>query len=491
MPVKKITSHNSIITVFLVIVLMTLFSCQESKPLPVLGKNPITETLVVEDHGQVLAYWAEQGVRDAVLINIDTHDDIRWVPATKINALRDIYSLRDWTGFKEADSVADRGLYNIGNWIYAGARLGMFREVYWVIPNNFFSQENPENQLRSFLLSNKFSVQDVETFKMQNNQFRGSLQGIPIIVCGLESLPEIKGPLILSIDTDFFPGYSDNYKASYLKSLHNMFSALRTRNYRIQNAVVSYSVNGDYLPPHLRWIGDAVAMFLSNPGALDEPPSERLTLLQQIDNAYRAVSFGEMLKFTQHYFSRYPEASLMLYKAYAYMLQGYPEKALAAAMESCSADKRYCAGLPYIGSLYFIDGQCSEAEKFFRAGYSADPELRNGLYRFAHCLRDLGKFNEALAYYKKDVLMNGSFPTDFLIFQTYLMSGELPEASIALENAISGLSRNPYAEVVNNKAANAIYAAIDYCDNNDLTKMAESLRSNRTIKQMFLDYPRP
>ncbi len=481
----------------LLMALVILFSCEKPEPLPVLGQDPITDPLIVEDHGQALARWAEQGIRDAVLINIDTHDDIRWIPEAKIKSLKDMYSRRDWNGFTKEDPVADRTMYHEGNWIYAGARLGIIKEVYWMIPQKLFSKgrgERPsaptEEELRRYLQSAMFSVQDIETFALEGNQFRGSFQSIPITLCGLESLPVVEGPVMLRIDIDFFPEHSKKYRVTYLTALHNMFQSLYSRNYRIQDPVVSCSVNGDYLPPHLRWLGDAVAMILENPGSLDEPPLELLTLLQEIDNAYRTVNSGEMLKFTEHYFSRYPEASMMLYKAYAYMLQGDSEKALAAAMESCNADKEYCPGLPYMGSLYFVKKQCEEGIKFFRAGYSADPAMRNGLYHFAHCLRDLGNVQEAMRYYKKDVILNGSFPTDFLIFETLFLSGEGQEAIAALDTAVRGLKRNPYAEVVNKRAADAIYAAIDYGDQNGLKEMTETLLNNRTIKQMFIDYPR-
>ncbi|KPJ97922.1 MAG: hypothetical protein AMK71_12285 [Nitrospira bacterium SG8_35_4] len=69
--------------------------------------------------------------------------------------------------------------------------------------------------------------------------------------------------------------------------------------------------------------------------------------------------------------------------------------------------------------------------------------MRNGLYYFAHCLRDLRKTDKAITHYKKDVLLNGSFPTDFLPFEKYLMNKDCDQALAALKNAIVALERIP------------------------------------------------
>jgi len=456
----------------------------------VLGKDPIPDLLIVEDHGHALAEWAEKGIRDAVVVNIDTHDDIRLIPEEKIGKLKELYRQKDWKGLAEAASSAGHGLYNVGNWIYAGSRLGMFREVYWVIPYTYFSQSNAEDLLRQFLKSGMFSAEDIQTFTLKDNRFRGTFHGIPIILCDLESLPGIEGPLLLSVDTDFFPVFTSQYRINYLSALDRMFSLLFSSNYRIQDAVVSYSVNGEFLQPHLRWVGNELATVLMRPAVLNEPPAPLVGILQQVDDAYRSVSYAEMFKLIDKYQSPSPEASLLLYKAYAHMLQGDSEKALKAAQESCKADSLYCTGLPYIGAVSFVKDQCDDAVKFFSAGYSADPDMRNGLYYYAHCLRDLGKTEEALAYYNKDVQLNGSFPTEFLIFETYLLSGEKDAAMAALKIAVSSLESNPYAEVVNEKAAHAIYSALDYCKKNGLKKMADTLEGNAAVKKMFDDYPR-
>ncbi len=465
-----------------------LSGCRASRP--VIGRNPIKKPLMVEDHSQLLAHWAEKGIRDAVLINIDTHDDIRWIPDKKIDALRNIYKKNDWQEFKKADGLADDALYHIGNWIYAGGQLGMFREVYWVIPFNVFSQKDPELQLRRFLKQYEFNDQEIQSFSLRDNQFRGTFHGIPFVVCDIESLPDISSPLLLSIDTDFFPPYSNVHEISYLPALHALFQALYSKKYQILDAAVCYSVNCNFLPPYLRWVGDTIGMILEQPGMIDEQPTELLTLLQQIDNDYRSTDSVEMLKFIDAWQSRYPVASIQLYKAYAYMLQNDPENAYKSGVRSCATDNKYCTGLADIGTYYFSKNNCQMAEKFFLAGFAVDPNMGNGLFQYGHCLRQMGRIKEALAIYEKDEAINGSFPTRFLIAEIYLTLRDKQSAIDSINKSVGSLMQNRYAEVVNSQTARAVYAILDFCNREKLSDLSFALHSSPVVVKMFSRYPR-
>jgi tetratricopeptide (TPR) repeat protein len=482
------TRQRFMLLLLILLVVMHSYGCENS--LPVLGSDPVADPLIVEDHSQALAHWAERGVRGAVLMNIDTHDDIRLIPDAKIDALRELYRRRDWKGFREADSPAEDGLYNIGNWIYAGARLGIFREVYWVIPFKHFDGDDIETGLRAFLASWGFSAEDVRSFTMRSRQFQGTFRGIPFTLCALESLPAVTEPLLLSVDTDFFPTYSTEHRAAYLPALHEAFAALSRMKYRIKDAVVSYSINGDFLHPHLRWVGDTIAMILRDPASIDAPPGERLLLLQQIDNAYRSNNPKEMLALADPSVALHPLPSLLLYKAYAHMLQGAPEKAYEAAIASCKADKLYCTGAVSMGAYYYSKGEYLRAERLFREAFTLNPDINYGVFAFANCLRKLGKVRESLSYYRKDERVSGPITANFMIVETQLMLGDREAAAAALKSALRSLESNPFAEITDATSAHAVYAAMDFCDRSGLKEMAAALRSNHAIAKMARDYPR-
>lgn len=467
----------------------SLSGCRSSYP--VLGTSPIPQPLIVEDHSQLLAKWAEKGIRDAVLINIDAHDDIRWIADEKISKLKDIYQRRDWKRFADANTTADWGLYHLGNWIYAGARLGMFKELCWVVPLDLFSRPNHDELLRKLLQHFRFREDDIRTFSARDNRFQGSFHGIPVTICGIESLPDYKQPLLLSVDTDFFPTYTDNYQVEYLTALRTTFDAFYKKNYQIQDAAVCYSVNGDYLLPIHRWVGDTATSILKNPGMIHETPPGLLSILQQCDNSFRSGDAASILRLVEQPLLKQPLSSLLLYKAYAHLLQGDFDKTLEAAMKCCHADPLYCTGLPYLGTLSYMDGQYLQAEKLFRAGFSANPAMQNGYFFFANCLRKVGKLQEAISWYEKCESQDGNLISRVIIAEIHLMLGNRQAAQTDIKLILGRLQHDIYAMTPNQMLANSMYAIIDYCEKGGLRAHAVSLQSSPEIKKLLREYPAP
>src|SRR5512133_3204283 len=96
----ELTRRQFMLLSLQLLAMISLPGCRQRTSLSVLGKAPLKDLLVVEDHHRALSHWAEQGKRDAVLINIDTHDDFRWIPDAKLTTLGEIYRRRDWQSFR-------------------------------------------------------------------------------------------------------------------------------------------------------------------------------------------------------------------------------------------------------------------------------------------------------------------------------------------------------------------------------------------------------
>lgn len=489
MAISQLSRRQFIVLAIQLLIATQLPSCRNRGSL--LGKGPIDNPLVVEDHSEALAHWAEKGVRDAVLINIDTHDDLRWIPERKCEELAAIYRRRDWQHFRAVDTSAEGGLYHVGNWIHAGHRLGMFREVIWVIPFAVLSMNNPDEKMRRFLTDYEFEEKEIANFALHDGRFRGTVNGLPLTICDAGSLPDISDPLLLSIDTDFFPPHSIVHEQNYLHGMHDLFRALYARKYRVLDAVVAYSVNGDYLPPHLRWVGDTTAALLGNPRLIDDQPPQQILLTQELDTLHLNSDPAGILKLADTWkrAGNPDSAAIEAYRAIALVLQGDVESAFLATRESCRLDRRYCTLFPYIGTYWYSDGRYRDAERFFRAGFGADPGMANGLFQYAHCLRHLGRIREALTWYQRDEAKIGIFPSRFLIAETEILLGDHRAAKASIAKGVAGLTANRYAQVVNRETADAIYRVLSFCDSKGLSDASATLRSNRTVTAMFAAYP--
>jgi tetratricopeptide (TPR) repeat protein len=465
--------------------------CRNSVP-SLDGMTPIIP-FVAEDHSQFLSRWAAQGVRDAVLINIDTHDDIVHIPDKKISELKIVYTRKDWKTFAAADehTSANNGLFGVGNWIYAGGMLGVFSKVYWVFPYDLIGNSSSESFMRQFLSDLHFKTEDIASFVLDNNQFRGTVNGISFTICSLESLPVITKPLLLSIDVDFFPTGSAVSQVSFLNLLHRTFKALYAKKYQLMEAAVCYSINGEYLKPYLRWLGDAVVSIFTYPGMIvNDAPSELLSTQQHLENAFRSGQADDILMISRQYLKQRTEPSLLLYQALGYMLKGDVENTYLLAMESGRLDIRYSSGLMYLGSLYYLRNEFQVAERFFQGGFSIDPNVSVGLMAYGHCLQKQGMLLESLALYQKDVHLNGSFPSQFMIVDVYIKLGELGHAERELQESIDGLEMYSAPRVLNRAAADALYAVLDYCDKKGLHTIAKKLRTHPMAPLMYKNFPR-
>ena len=67
------------------------------------------------------------------------------------------------------------------------------------------SPKDAEEQLKNFLRSLSFTEDDLKTFRMINGCFSGQTDQVPLSLCGIESMPDLDIPVILSVDTDYFP----------------------------------------------------------------------------------------------------------------------------------------------------------------------------------------------------------------------------------------------------------------------------------------------
>jgi tetratricopeptide (TPR) repeat protein len=462
------------------------------KAIPILDATKPITPFVVEDHSQFLSRWAAQGIRDAVLINIDTHDDIVRISDNKISDLKAIYNRSDWTGFSAADehTASHNGLFGVVNWIYAGGMLGIFSQVFWVCPYNLLDNATSDGPMRQLLVDLHFRDEDIATFVLHNNQFSGRINGVPFTICNLDSLPSINKPLLLSIDADFFPTCSAIYQVSYLNLLHKTFTALYAKKYKLLDAAVCYSINGEYLNPHQRWIGDAVVKVFADPGMIiTDAPSELLKLQQHLENALRSGEADEILLQSQQYLKQHPDPSLLLYLAFGYMLKGDSDNAYSAAFESSRIDKRYSSGLQYMGTLYYLRKQYQTAEQFYAGGFSADPDMTVGLLQYGNCLLKLGKLSEALQVYAKDIQVNGSFPCHFMMVYVYMRLGDQRNAEHTLQEALKRLEMYVAPRVLNRDVADALYAILDYCDKKGLHTLADPLRRHPMTRIMNKSFP--
>jgi|Deesub1362A_J573_1020465.scaffolds.fasta_scaffold00537_3 tetratricopeptide (TPR) repeat protein len=473
-------------SLFLLIIPLILNSCTLTKErYPVLGIDSIRRVSVFEKHSDALLHWMQMGIKDAILINIDTHDDIRWIPDEKIDKLAELYNKKDWESIKRADSLGDRSLYNVGNFIYAAARLGIIRELYWIIPFAKFSTPDPLDGVKRLLRTYSFPEDSVRTFSLIKGCARGSFYDIPVNICGIEHPPEINEPAILSIDVDFYPPMPVDYPVDRATSIKMLFASLFRMDYQVRDAVVAYSVHGGYLRSYHRWMGDVSVDILKDPSLLNNMP-ELWSILSAADYYLKTGQYDKLIPFLNGVKTKYPDSKpIDVYLAFAYQGIDRLGEALDMAKMLCVKNRNYCYTLIELGIEITKTANPEKAEPFFKNGYAMNPDIDFGQIYFANALRRSGRYEEAIRYYMIFKRMNGSYPVDLLIGETYLMMDNNEKAGEFFDSARLALRRRRYVDVKNRVVSQALRAAVDYYEKKGLKEYADELRNDRRIADLL------
>jgi tetratricopeptide (TPR) repeat protein len=479
--------YKKVFLFLLVFVSFLTLSCEKKVSHPTLGIDPVTDVALLEEHNEALARWAEMGIRNATVINIDAHDDTRWIREDKIEELRRLYINKEWDAIRENRRSGDKRLSAVGNFLYASAKLGIVSEVYWIIPFGHFSGPPSEKRLRVFLKSFSFEDKEIKTFHLDRGCFRGDFNGIPLAVCGIESLPDIDNSVILSLDMDFFAPFVYDYGVSRLHGLRMLFEALFKKKYMISDAVISFSIDGGYTRVLHRWISDQSVEILRNPAIIyqDRPP--RLwTVRQEAETLFQKESTDKNLRHLLPLIDAYPdELQFLLYTSHIYYETGDINKAYRFAEKACTADKKYCHGIIEIGQKLLKDGKFNEAEKFFRKGYSLNPDMNFLQQEFGRALMKEGRYEDAIEYFKTARQMNGPLSSAFYMGEAYLSMGNKESALKHFDTARKAVALRRYIETSKKSNLDVVVSAVRFYEKNGYMKEASELKNNPKLRAAF------
>jgi len=341
--------------------------------------------------------------------------------------------------------------------------------------------------MKKFLKSYRFSDDDIKTFKIKDGCFRGEIDGIPLNICGIETLPPLNSPVILSIDMDFFPYLSVEYGVNKLEAIKMLFNVLSKKDFRVMDAAMAYSVNGGYTMVFHRWLGDVIVKSLKEPCFISNPKLPGLwTVLQKADTYAKEIKPKEILQYLLPLLETYKDnPALLMYVADAYYLLNDIEKAFYYAEKSCLTDKNTCYLLPYIGKYLAIEGKLSEAEQFFTRGYGLNPDMNYLQGDFAVALKQAGRYHDALKYFEILKSMVGSFPSEFMIGEVYLLMGDERAAKTHFDLGRDSLRSTQYAVIDRQEVTAALISAVQFYEEKGNIDYADEIRKNPKLKTIF------
>lgn len=375
----------------LALTLVVSAACSVDRPRPpasaatpaLVGVEPVAEVHLFENNSSSLIAWRRAGVHDRVLVHLDGHPNLDWIPDETVARLAAAtatellnheihpYSLRD-------DPHAGFG---VANFVYPAARLGLVRELIWVVPDGALRDRGAAQRLILGALIREMQmvpVAEARSLRFDDGVVRGQILELPIIVCELSHLPRLDEPVLLDIDLDYFTTRS--VLTGYVTGQPwtgpaRVLDALRERGLRTDLATISLSTLGGFVPPTARWIGQTLRQRLRDPAR--EPEDGE----------------SERLRWPEFHGRRELEAALASRRE---LVERFPEDA---------------SGWFSLAELLEIAGELDEADSARARAAELDPLLIHGDLFVADRLRQNGGFEAALARYRRyaTVMARGPF----------------------------------------------------------------------------------
>ena len=372
------------------------------------GVDSIRAVRLFENHSTALIEWQRAEVRDRVLVHLDGHADLDWLPdatVARIAAARpdELPGLELHPYTLDGTTLSRFGIWNF---IYPAARMGIVRELVWVVPDGSLGDDESIVRMAHEILVGKLemvSVDEALSLRPVGRAIQGEILGVPILVCEIGDLPVIREPVLLDVDLDYFTtgsALSQEVTEGPWITPRAVVDVLQKKQIRTDLVTLSYSTIGGFLPPGSRWIGPAMVRELRNPRA-DLPDGDRARMEAQ--EAREAGARGRAAELYGAWTRVEPDSACAWYSYSEALLEaGRREESLAAARQAVALDPILAHDALFKADRFWFNRDYASA----LAGYSSylerlpvGPFTAYALRRQGGCLMHLNRDEEARQVY--------------------------------------------------------------------------------------------
>ena len=342
-----------------------------------IGADKAPMVHLVDNHDEAYHLWRRAGASGRTLVHVDAHHDMAWL-----------------------DHV---GLIDIGNYVCQAMRDGVVNEVVWVVPDASWATRSGRSVLRRHLNTLvKHYPGKTGPIQISDRQLSTRLLEVPVTICALDSLPEIKPTILLDIDVDFFtlprveflrddrPGETPwRWPAEFL-------SALRRKHLNTDFVTIAYSVAGGYVPMKWKYLGDELALEWQSGSADSERAKEGFRLLRNAALAQGSSHSAEAIAdLRQAAILVSKSAAPHLNLALLHLSAGDVSQAKDEFLLAVKADAS-CRG-PHAsrGFVCLSEGRNDEAHREFRQILALDPHNPFGLLGLGRIAVQRRQWNDA------------------------------------------------------------------------------------------------
>ena len=353
--------------------------------------NATDQVSVMENHDAAYHIWRRAGTNNRILIHIDAHHDMWWIP--------------------------DSEPITIANFICAALRNDQVREVFWVVPDPTWETEKTRRPLLRHLerITKKYP-EPCQTPEVGESRISTVVLGKPLRVCPLRSLPAIDESVLLDIDVDFFLiprvayGERDKHGALPWCWPEDLLARLRASHIRFDLVTIVYSVEGGYTPLKWKYLGDELALRIKGADH-DRSVIQGLALLRE---AAVAADRGDLLPAEEKYLEAgnlLPNSPAPLYHlAHLYIEMGRLGDGQKCYQQALLLDPSYRTAYNSAALRSYRNGRFRQAEQEYRRTLELDPHDGYAHFGLGRLAARRKRWNEAEASLRKSLALESDLP---------------------------------------------------------------------------------
>jgi tetratricopeptide repeat protein len=308
---------------------------------------------VFELHDAALDVWDDAGVENRILVHIDAHHDMWWVD--------------------------DHRSTTAANFLSPALTRGMFREIYWIVPDGTFRTATTRRALRRQITSMlrhrpaRSRIVDADSVSVT-----ATIQDRRLTICTLDALPKRLNDVVLDIDVDYLviPQVAHNRADTHgdlpWRWPSELVTLIRNAEARVSLVTIAYSVEGCYTPLRWKYLGDELAARLTN-----RDDSTAIAGFERMGSAVAALQLGD----TDRAEALYLEAARLLpgsaapehHLALLHLHRGDEQSAQWHSAKARQIDPSYSTGFATLGPHYFWQGRHAEALAEFQTALRLNP----------------------------------------------------------------------------------------------------------------------
>jgi tetratricopeptide (TPR) repeat protein len=393
---------------FLVLIIPGVLFCTkrwDNERYPVVGVDSVKEVFIFEDHSEALIHWLKKGYSDEILVNIDEHDDLRFIPEYKIKEIERLYRKKDWDALSRNRDRGVKSLFTLADFIYASFKTGVIRKLYWVSPSGLLNNHNLELTGREFINAFGYKKDEIEDFQIKGKTINLKILGQEVTISSPEnlSLSHIKEPVLLSIDLDYITNAMKKRRVGELEVLKTLFQGLKRSDLRVKDITISYSINGGYTEAIYRYIIDEIKEIIKNPDIINSGKWPELWVLRE--SAFGLLREGRFKEAGEKFseaIKQFPEdIALKEGKAVTLAMLGYDKDALPMLDISAELNSLGKYLYIYIAEELLDRGKSDKAVSYMERFIKKYPDSYFGLFAYGNILYDSARDEDAFKVYKK------------------------------------------------------------------------------------------